>query len=372
MIIAVPKEITPFETRVAATPNIVKKYIALGLKVHIESGAGIASGFSDNEYKSAGAEIKKSAAEVYKQASIIIKIKAPTPSEYRFLQKGQIIIADFDAFNNFQRLKEFTNLGLTAFALDLMPRISRAQSMDILSSQNSLAGYRAVIKAVEMSSKAAPMMMTAAGTIPPIKVLVLGAGVAGLQAIATAKRLGAQVFASDVRPAVREQVESLGAKFLEIKSEENFEASTGYAKQTSEDYNRRQQEAILAQLPKTDIVITTALIPGKKAPRLISSQMLKAIPSGGVVIDMAAAHGGNVEGSKDHTITDTDGITICGNSNLAAEIPLSASFLFAQNIYNFLNSQFKKGKADFAFDFTDEIIVKTCILKDGKLLTQGE
>ena len=368
MIIAVLKETAPFETRVAATPDIVKKYKSLGLRVFVEKGAGEAAGFADSGYAEAGAEIKNSAAETCRDADVIIKIRAPLPSEDGLMHSGQILVANLEARNQPERLKTLAHIGLTGFALELMPRISRAQNMDILSSQSSLAGYRAVINAVGLLNRAVPMMMTAAGTIPAAKVLVLGAGVAGLQAIATAKRLGAQVFASDVRPAVKEQVESLGGKFLEIETDETFETAGGYAGETSEDYRRRQQEAVATQLAKSDIVVTTALIPGKPAPRLISAEMLKAMPSGGVVIDMAAAAGGNVEGSRDNAVIDINGVTVAGNSNLAAEIPHSASRLFAQNIYNFLTPWFKRENDTFAFDFEDEIINKTCVFKNGQIL----
>ena len=266
------------------------------------------------------------------------------------------------------RVAELAGQGMTCFALDMLPRISRAQSMDILSSQSNLAGYKAVINAVNLLPRAIPLMMTAAGTVSPAKVLVLGAGVAGLQAIATAKRLGAQVFASDVRPQVKEQVESLGARFLEVKTSETFETSGGYAQETSPEYRRQQQLAVTEQLAKTDIAVTTALIPGKKAPVLITRGMIEHMPRGSVIIDMAAANGGNVEGSIDNQTVNVNGVTIVGNSNLASELPASASRLFAQNIYNFLAPMYQKETKQIVFNYDDELISKTCVAKSGELL----
>ena len=366
MIIAILKEIYPGEKRVALSPEIVRKIKQWDFTVYIEKDAGTAAGFSDNDYAASGAEIKNSAKETYKNADFIFKIWAPLPQEEKFIKKGCTIIANFQILNQPQRIKKFAELQTTCFALELIPRISRAQSMDILSSQSNLAGYEAVIEAVSMSDKAVPMMMTAAGTIAPAKVLILGAGVAGLQAIATAKRLGAVVFASDVRPAVKEQVESLGGKFLEIPNEENFESSNGYAKETSVDYQKKQNEIIAEQLKKTDIVITTALIPGKTAPRLISAEMLKNMPNGSIVVDMAAENGGNVEGSVNGKITNINGVKIIGNSNLAANVANSASLLFAKNIYNFISPMYNFEQKTLIFNDKDELIRNTCICKNGQ------
>ena len=367
MTIAILKETTPSETRVAATPDVVKKYVDLGFKIQVESSAGVAAGFSDAQYSSAGAKICKTPADTLKKANIIIKVNAPLLSEDHLFSPKQIVIADFKALSSPQRIEHFCKLGLTCFALDLLPRISRAQGMDILSSQSNLAGYKAVIEAFNLLPQAAPMMMTAAGTVPPAKVLVLGAGVAGLQAIATAKRLGAIVYASDVRPATKEQVESLGGKFLNIESEQNAETSGGYAQATSKQFQKMQQKAIGEILPQINIVITTALLPGKPAPRLISATMLKKMAKGSVVIDMASSSGGNVEGSQNNKTVDINGIKIVGNSNLAASIPLSASKLFAQNIFNFIKSQFNNEQKELKFDFSDELISATCICQNGKV-----
>lgn len=368
MLIAVPKEIKPGETRVAVTPDIVKKYKAIGLDVHVEASAGAASGFSDNDYRTAGAEIKKNAAETYRNADIICKIWAPESSEEQYLNKHMNILANFASANEIDRIRQLAKIGLTAFGLERMPRISRAQSMDILSSQSNLAGYAAVIQAVNALPQAVPMMMTAAGTVAPAKALILGAGVAGLQAIATAKRLGAMVFASDVRPQVKEQVESLGGRFLDVKSDENFETSGGYAKETSEDYKKRQQEAVTDQLARTNFAVTTALIPGRKAPRLITKDMLLKMPKGSVIVDMAAANGGNVEGSVENKTVEINGIKIIGNSNLAAAVPASASPLFAKNIFNFISILYNAETKTFTYNFDDELISGTCLCHQGKII----
>lgn len=367
MIIAIPKELKSGETRVAATPDTIKKLKTMGFTTRVEKDAGLNSGFSNEVYINAGAEICPDANSTYKGANLILKIWAPIQEEDKFLTPNMTIIANFQALNNTQRIAEFASKQLTCFALELMPRISRAQSMDILSSQSNLAGYKAVLEAVSALDKAIPMMMTAAGTIAPAKVLILGAGVAGLQAIATAKRLGAQVFASDVRPQVKEQIESLGGKFVEVKSDENFETLGGYAKETSEAYKKAQQEAVAEQLKKTDIAITTALIPGRPAPKLITKAMIESMPQGSVIVDMATISGGNVEGSQDDKTVIINGVTIIGNSNLAAKIPNSASQLYAKNILNFLTPMYDQNDKNFVFNFADELIKGTCICKDGQL-----
>lgn len=367
MKIAVIKETLPGEKRIAVSPDIVKRLKQWDFDVLIEKNAGLQAGFADTDFETAGAAITSSAQEACQNADMIFKIWAPQPEEDRLFHANQTIIANFQALANKERLNDFAELGLRCFALDLIPRISRAQSMDILSSQSNLAGYKAVIDAVTALDKAVPMMMTAGGTIPPAKVLVLGAGVAGLQAIATAKRLGAQVYASDVRPQVKEQVESLGGRFLEVKTTENFETNGGYAKETSADYQKKQNEAIAEQLKVTDIAITTALIPGRPAPRLISAEMLKMMPYGSVIIDMATATGGNVEGAQDNKTVEINGIKIIGNSNLAASIPNSASMLFARNIFNFIAPMYNSETKELVFNFHDELVEATCICQGGKL-----
>lgn len=366
MIIAIPKEIQP-ETRVAITPDVVKKMLPWGYKIHVEEAAGLLAGYSDNDYRNAGATICPTTTATYKNADIVLKIWGPTKEEDRYLSKDMTVIANFRTLSDKKRIETLAKTGIHAFALEMLPRISRAQSMDILSSQSNLAGYKAVIEAVSILDKAVPMMMTAAGTIAPARVLVLGAGVAGLQAIATAKRLGAQVYASDVRPQVKEQVESLGGRFLDIGMTENLETDGGYAKEASEEYKKKQTLAVAEQLTKTDIAITTALIPGKKSPILITQKMIETMPSGSVIIDMAADNGGNVEGSIPNKTVEISGVKIIGNSNLAAEIPSSASRLFANNIYNFLAPMFNKDQNKIIFNFEDELIDKTSICKEGKL-----
>lgn len=341
MIIGILKETLPFETRVAASPETVKKFKALGFKILIESHAGTASGFANHDYREAGAEIKNAVAEVSANADILLKINAPAPEEIAGIKEGAVIIADFQA------LQPTTALGLfageknfTCFALDLMPRISRAQSMDILSSQSNLAGYKAVINASNLSRRSIPLMMTAAGTLAPAKVLILGLGVAGLQAAATAKRLGAMVFANDIRPETFEQAVSLGAKFVE-----------------------KIDEQILSQC---DIIISSAFSPGKPAPLLLNEKQLLSVKKGAVIIDLAAGAGGNIFGAIDHQTVNKHELILVGNSRLAAEVPYSASTLFAQNLFNFLSPQYRDNRLNF--DFDDEIITKTCIVKDGQLL----
>lgn len=367
MIISIPRERRNGETRVAATPETVRRYVSLGFAVRVEQNAGRLSGFPDETYRQAGAEIVADTAALWKGAGLILKIWAPQPEEDVYLSPGQTIVANFQALDNRERAAVFAARQTTCFALELIPRISRAQSMDILTSQSNLAGYKAVLKGVNMLDRALPMMMTAAGTVPPARVLILGAGVAGLQAIATAKRLGAQVYAADVRPSVKEQVESLGARFVDVENDENFEDNGGYAGETSAAYQKRQQKAVAEQLAKTDLAVTTALIPGKPAPRLISAEMLRNMPEGSVVVDMAAAAGGNVEGSQDNQTVRIGGVTVIGNSNLAAGVPASASTLFARNIFNFLNAMYNPETKNITFDFADELVAKTCICKDGQL-----
>ena len=370
MIISAIRETTPNETRVAITPETVKKYISLGFSVHIEQNAGLSSGFTDSSYKNCGAKIFSSPQETIKNANIILKINAPTPAEITIFSANQTIIADF---HNFDFSKYFSKLcasQTTCFALNLLPRISRAQNMDILSSQNNLAGYRAVIEAFMLLPKAAPLMMTAAGTVPPAKVLILGTGVAGLQAIATAKRLGAIVYASDIRETTKEQVASLGGKFVEIPTTENFESKQGYAIQASSQYTNNQKQALQKILPQIDIIIATALVPQQKAPIIIDKQMLKMLPPNSVIIDMAASSGGNIEGTQNNKLITKNNIKILGNSNLAASIPHTASNLFAQNLFNFIKSQYNTEKSTLKFDFSDELISKTCICKNGKTILE--
>ncbi len=367
MIIAIPRELTIGETRVSATPETVKKYVQLGLLVRVEKGAGNAAGFSDEEYAAAGAIIYDTQKALYTHANIILKIRAPLIEEERYLVSGQVVVANFQALFRPERIRKFASKGLICMALDMLPRVSRAQSMDILSSQSNLAGYMAVIEAIGNLTKSVPLMMTAAGTLPAAKVLVLGAGVAGLQAVATAKRLGAQVSVFDVRAQVREQVESLGAKFIDVVEEANFETDGGYASETSSEYQERQSQAIFGQLETADVVITTALIPDKKAPVLIKASMLSSLSKNVVIVDLAAAKGGNVEGTVDGQTIRIGRAQIIGASNLPSRIPLSASKLFANNIYNFLAFQYHKDSRQIIFNYDDELVNKVCVTKDGKV-----
>ncbi|MGD9639260.1 MAG: Re/Si-specific NAD(P)(+) transhydrogenase subunit alpha [Alphaproteobacteria bacterium] len=375
MKIAVPKEILSNETRVAATPDIVKKYIELGFKVAVEKKAGEASGYSDKEYENQGAEIVSKIGDLYKGADIILKVSPfmtenDKLDEMALLESGMIVISNMNSLNDLERTKKLAQKGVTAFAMELMPRISRAQSMDILSSQSNLAGYRAVIEAAYEYNGVFPMMMTAAGTVAPTRVLVLGAGVAGLQAIATAKRLGAIVSAYDVRPAVKEQVESLGAKFVVVDEDATKEAETktGYAKEMNKTYQKKQEEVLTKQLEKTDVVICTALIMGKQAPVLINDDMLSVMKKGAVIVDLAVETGGNCSASQMDKIVEKEGVKVIGRSNMAGRVASNASQLYAKNVFNFITQFFdsKTGSVDFNFD--DDLVKGTCVAKEGKIV----
>ncbi|MGL4560156.1 MAG: Re/Si-specific NAD(P)(+) transhydrogenase subunit alpha, partial [Afipia sp.] len=337
MKIAIAKEIDAAEPRVAATPDTVKKFKALGIDVAIEPGAGIKSGLLDADYEAAGAVVS---ADAVKDADIVIKVKRPEASEVTKYKKGALVIAIMDPYGNEAALKALADAGVSAFAMELMPRITRAQVMDVLSSQANLAGYRAVIESAEAFGRAFPMMMTAAGTVPAAKVFVMGVGVAGLQAIATARRLGAVVTATDVRPATKEQVESLGAKFLAVEDEEfkNAQTAGGYAKEMSKEYQAKQAALTAEHIKKQDIVITTALIPGRPAPKLISAEMVASMKPGSVLVDLAVERGGNVEGAKANEVADVGGVKIVGYTNLAGKVAASASSLYARNLFSFIET----------------------------------
>ena len=330
MKIAVAKEIDPSEPRVAVSPDTVKKFKALGVDIAIEPGAGLKSGLPDSEFTAVGAVVS---ADALRDADIVIKVKRPEASELANYKRGALVIAIMDPYGNDAALKAMADSGISAFAMELMPRITRAQVMDVLSSQANLAGYRAVIEAAEAFGRAFPMMMTAAGTIPAAKVFVMGVGVAGLQAIATARRLGAVVTATDVRPAVKEQVESLGAKFLAVEDEEFKQAETagGYAKEMSKEYQAKQAALTAEHIKKQDIIITTALIPGRPAPRLVTADMVKSMKPGSVLVDLAVERGGNVEGARAGEVADVGGIKIVGYTNVAGRVAASASSLYARN-----------------------------------------
>src|SRR6187402_2996636 len=336
MRIAVPRETDGGEPRVAATPETIKKLKSFGAEVAVAPGAGIASGIPDAEFEAVGARI---ADGVTKDADIVLKVRRPAANELADYKKGALVIAIMDPYGNDAALKQMASAGVSSFAMELMPRITRAQSMDVLSSQANLAGYRAVIDAAEEYGRALPMMMTAAGTVPAAKVFIMGVGVAGLQAIATARRLGAVVTATDVRPAVKEQVQSLGAKFLAVEDEEFKAAETagGYAKEMSKEYQAKQAALTAEHIAKQDIVITTALIPGRPAPKLVSAAMVASMKPGSVLVDLAVERGGNVEGAKagEVAITDND-VRIVGHLNVPGRIAASASLLYARNLYAFI------------------------------------
>src|SRR5271169_1443611 len=366
MKIAVAKEIDPAEPRVAASPDTVKKFKALGVEVFVEPGAGIKSGLPDSEFTAVGATV---AADALKDADIVIKVKRPEASELANYKRGTLVIAIMDPYGNDAALKTMADAGISAFAMELMPRITRAQVMDVLSSQANLAGYRAVIEAAETFGRAFPMMMTAAGTIPAAKVFVMGVGVAGLQAIATARRLGAIVTATDVRPATKEQVESLGAKFLAVEDEEfkNAQTAGGYAKEMSKEYQAKQAALVAEHIKKQDIVITTALIPGRPAPRLISAEMVASMRPGSVVVDLAVERGGNVEGAKPGALAEVNAVKIVGYSN-PGRLAASASMLYAKNLYAFLENLVDKKTKALAVNFDDDIVKATVLTRDGAVV----
>ncbi|MBQ8346716.1 MAG: Re/Si-specific NAD(P)(+) transhydrogenase subunit alpha [Alphaproteobacteria bacterium] len=368
MKIAIPKESADGEFRVAASPETVKKLTREGISVVVQTGAGVASDISDDQFLTAGAETAADFHTTTEKADVILKIQSPSAEEIKSLPKGACLVCLMNARTDSKTLKAVAKAGVTCFAMELLPRISRAQNMDVLSSQSNLAGYKAVIDAVDAYKRAVPMMMTAAGMISPAQVLVLGAGVAGLQAIATAKRLGAVVTAFDVRPAVKEQVESLGAKFLEIEQIKQTETTGGYAKELDEQSKKNQEKALADILPKTDIVITTALIPGKKAPLLITRDMLQSMKEGSVVFDLAAEQGGNCYGTLYGKTENLYGITVLGQSNAASRLSASASPLFAKNLYNFIVPLIDKETLKLKIDFDDEIYRASCVARNGEVL----
>src|SRR5882762_3391843 len=367
MKIAVAKEIDPSEPRVAASPDTVKKFKALGIDIAIEPGAGVKSGLPDSEFTAVGATVS---ADALKDADIIIKVKRPEASELSQYKRGALVIAIMDPYGNEAALKTIAEAGISAFAMELMTRITRAQVMDVLSSQANLAGYRAVIEAAESFGRAFPMMMTAAGTIPAAKVFVMGVGVAGLQAIATARRLGAVVTATDVRPATKEQVESLGAKFLAVEDEEfkNAQTAGGYAKEMSKEYQAKQAALVAEHIKKQDVVITTALIPGRPAPRLISAEMVSSMKPGSVIVDLAVERGGNVEGVRANEVADVNGVKIVGYLNMPGRLAASASGLYAKNLYNFLDILVDKKTKKLAVNWDDEIVKATALTRDGAVV----
>ncbi len=361
MIVGSIKEDLAIEKRVSLTPETAKNIIGLGLKVCLEKEYGTHLGVYDDDYKKVGVEIKPSSSEVLNSSDLIIKVNCPSENEIDILKENTILIGMFNPSKNKNQIDKIISKKIKAFSLELLPRITRAQSMDVLSSQSNLAGYRAVIECVAEFEKAVPMMMTAAGTVPAAKVLVIGAGVAGLQAIATAKRLGAIVSATDVRAASKEQVESLGGKFLSVDQSEDMETSGGYAKEASDDYKQKQAEMMKDALKKNDVVICTALIPGKPAPRILNEDLVKLMKPGSIVYDLAAEQGGNSAFSEAGKINIVDGIKIIGVKSLMNRLPLTASSLYAKNLFSFIRNLYSKEKKDFNINLEDEIIEKSLI-----------
>jgi NAD(P) transhydrogenase subunit alpha len=369
--IAVLKETAPDETRCAAIPETVKKFIALGAEVAVEKGAGESASIPDKEFEAAGATVAARKA-VLDKAGVILCINAPDPASLANAPKGALLLGALDPLRNGDSIAGYAKTGLEALAMEWMPRITRAQSMDILSSQSNLAGYKAVVEAAAAYGRAFPMMMTAAGTVSPAKVFVMGVGVAGLQAIATAKRLGAQVSATDVRSATKEQILSLGAKpiFVENVAGIEGEGQGGYATEMSEEYRKAQAELVSSHIAKQDIVVTTALIPGKPAPRLISDAQVATMRAGSVIVDLAAEAGGNVEGTVAGQTVRKHGVSIIGASNLARSLPADASALFARNLYNFLSAFWDKDKNGPELPPDDEIVKAIRLTGGGKVVNE--
>ncbi len=347
------------EKRISITPEIAKKYINLGLEVSLLENYGLHLGYDNNLYKSLGVNIIKDEKELIKKSDIIVQLALLSDDKTSLIKENQILIGLFDPYNNKDKIKNLSKKNINIFSLELLPRITRAQSMDVLSSQANLAGYKAVIDSFSNFKKAIPMMMTAAGTIPPAKVLVVGAGVAGLQAIATAKRMGAIVFATDVRTVSKEQVESLGGKFLTVEGSENLETESGYAKETSEEFKKKQEELLGETLKKIDIVICTALIPGKKAPLIIKEYMINNMQSGSIIYDLAAVQGGNTAYTEVDKIIDKNGIKIISEANILNKLPVSASSLYSKNVFNFVSNLYDKENKKININLEDEIIAKT-------------
>ncbi len=368
MKLAIPKERSDGETRVAASPETVKKLVGLGVDVVLETGAGVAASLPDALFEEAGAKISSSLEETLKDADLVFKVRGPSDEELGMMKQGAVLAATLNPYDDKDRLKVYAEKGITTFAMELMPRITRAQSMDILSSQSNLAGYKSVVNAAAHYSRAFPMMMTAAGTIAAARCFVMGVGVAGLQAIATARRLGAVVSATDVRSATKEQVESLGATFVMVESEESGDAAGGYAKEMSEDYQRRQAELVASHIKKQDVVITTALIPGRPAPRLLTEEMVKTMKPGSIIVDLAAERGGNCELTEPGQIVQKHGVTIIGELNLAGQLATDASALYAKNLFNFITPHIDKESGKLTIDWEDETVTGTALTREGRVI----
>ncbi|GGF04572.1 Re/Si-specific NAD(P)(+) transhydrogenase subunit alpha [Stappia taiwanensis] len=370
MKLAVPRESEAGETRVAATPDTVKRFVALGFDVVVEKDAGTLSRIPDEEFVAAGASIADTAEAALSSADVVLKVRRPSETELAAMKAGALVIASMDPYGHEDAVAAMGKAGVAAFAMEFMPRITRAQVMDVLSSQANLAGYQAVIDGAAEYDRALPMMMTAAGTVPAARVFVMGAGVAGLQAIATARRLGAIVTATDVRPAAKEQVESLGAKFIAVEDDEFRQAETagGYAKEMSDAYKQKQAELVAAHIAKQDMVITTALIPGRPAPRLISKEMVASMRPGSVIVDLAVERGGNVEGAEPGKVVKLGDVKIVGHLNMPGRIAASASTLYAKNLATFLETMVDKETKAIAVDWEDELVKATVLTRDGAVV----
>jgi NAD(P) transhydrogenase subunit alpha len=370
MKVAVPRETAGGEARVAATPDTVKRLVGLGASVAVEAGAGVASRILDEDYVAAGATIAPDAGTALADADVVLTVRRPTPELAAQMKRGALVVGIMDPYGNRDALQQLADAGLVAVAMELMPRITRAQVMDVLSSQANLAGYQAVLDAAYVYDRAMPMMMTAAGTVPAARVFVMGAGVAGLQAIATARRLGAVVSATDVRPASKEQVESLGGKFVAVEDEEFKQAETaaGYAKPMSPEYQAKQAALVAEHIKKQDIVITTALIPGRPAPRLVTAAMIATMKPGSVLVDLAVERGGNVEGAVPGEVVDIGHVKVVGHLNVAGRIAASASQLYAKNLYAFVETLIDKEKKALAVNYEDELVKATVLTRDGAIV----
>ncbi len=368
--IAVPKETASLEARVAASPETVKKYTALGATVTIETGAGDKASITDEMFKEAGATIAKSTADALKDADVVLCVQPPADTALKGIKKGALLIGQMAPYQNGSLIAALAKSGIDAMSMELVPRITRAQAMDVLSSQSNLAGYKAVLDATEHFNRAFPMMMTAAGTVPPAKVFIMGAGVAGLQAIATAKRLGAIVSATDVRPAAKEQVQSLGGSFVAVEDEEFKQAETagGYAKEMSAEYKKKQAALVEETIAKQDIVITTALIPGRPAPKLITEAMVKTMKPGAVIVDLAAEMGGNCELTKAGEVVEKHGVKIIGHRNVPSRLAASAATLYAKNLLNLMTLLIDKESGKLAIDTEDEIVKGVLLTSGGKIV----
>lgn len=372
MIIGIPKEIYPGENRVAIVPDVAGKLIQKGFDVIVEKDAGLNAGFTNEDYEKNGVKVLNDVLELYSKLDIILKVQRPidhpsySKNELELMKKGSLLIAFMYSLHHPELAKKAAELGIDVISMDAIPRTTLAQSMDALSSQANIAGYKAVILAANYLHKIFPLMMTAAGTISPAKVVIMGAGVAGLQALGTAKRLGAVVWVSDIRPAVKEEVQSLGGKFIEVETDESMQDESGYAREASPEFLKKQQELIAKHVSEADIVITTALVPGKKAPVLVTEEMVKNMKPGSVVLDMAVEFGGNCEISEKGKIVKRYGVTIIGEPNLPSLVPYHASEMYARNLFNLISYSSKDGK--FNHNLEDEIIGKATIVKDGKVV----